>query len=298
MSNTHDSPTDPQPNSAGGSQPTPPTDPAEQTPPGPDILAERTLSGIFVHLLGLLTFFIGPLVVYAAADHDFTRENARNAANWQLFYLAAIVGVFGMLGVTFAADALLPDPVVFVLLLAVFVGTFGIGIGILLNIGFVLVASGKAIFGHAWTYPIAPSFFDRREAVGGDNIPWWTLLSVYAVATPPLFATLAWEAFADGPDADPLFWGVFALLAVVFVLSFVTFALLYKDIEAVRGAEHGWMPDPRLYLGAPVASGIATYPVAAVAGSISPAGDAVYGYMAVLWVAAVVYLVRRVSHGR
>src|SRR6056297_2971170 len=55
--------------------------------PGPELLTERSLLGIFVHLVGFTTGIIGPGVIYFLSKDNFTRENARNALNWQLFLI-------------------------------------------------------------------------------------------------------------------------------------------------------------------------------------------------------------------
>lgn len=159
MSNEHDTPTD-----------------AAPTPqPGPDVLAERTLTGIFVHLIGLLTSFIGPLLIYAASDHEFTQKNARNAMNWQLFYLTTLVGALLLFGAAFVADIVLPDMIVIALFLVVFAFFLGIMIIGFLNIVFPLVATGKAIFGGAWKYPIAPDFFNFDWTSINVEFDWWKL---------------------------------------------------------------------------------------------------------------------------
>ncbi|WP_459193214.1 DUF4870 domain-containing protein [Halosimplex sp. J119] len=134
------------------------------TPPasGPELLDERSLGGILVHLLGLFTGFLGPLVVYAASDHAFTRTNARYAINWHLSVstLALVAFVTFLLGaddLTVGGQttdlSLLPAPldavfgVVGTVLLLVLVAAM------FLTFAYVAVATAKAIFGSIWTYP-------------------------------------------------------------------------------------------------------------------------------------------------
>lgn len=136
-----------------------PTD-ASKTAPGPALLQERAILGIFVHLLGLLTGILGTALVYYATDHPFTEANARNALNWQLL-LAGVSSVAAVLALAWivAADALgLPDGVAIALFVPVFLAIASAAVLGLLNFAFTLIATGKAIFGTAWKYPLAPEF--------------------------------------------------------------------------------------------------------------------------------------------
>ncbi|WP_242611580.1 DUF4870 domain-containing protein [Natrinema hispanicum] len=84
-----------------------------QTQPGPNLLTERTLSGIFVHLLGLGTGFVFPAVIYLVSKRDFTRENARNAFNWQLLFTGTFAALLGIVAVGLAIDSWAPDNTIF-----------------------------------------------------------------------------------------------------------------------------------------------------------------------------------------
>lgn len=110
---------------------------------GPQLLDERSLLGIFVHLFALLP--LGVVLVAAAytlSSHPYTTENARNALNWHLPVTGSLI-VFLSLAF-FVWD-------VFVLPAAI-VGIVG---GTLSWI-FGIVGTAKAIFGTAWEYPLAP----------------------------------------------------------------------------------------------------------------------------------------------
>lgn len=61
---------------------------------------QRTILGVLVHLIGLIFGFIGAGVVYLLANDEFTKSNARNAVNWQVFWFGAIIV---MLVVAFAS---------------------------------------------------------------------------------------------------------------------------------------------------------------------------------------------------
>jgi uncharacterized Tic20 family protein len=141
------------------------TDEFEDAEPGPSLLTERTLTGIFIHPLGLLSGVALPGVVYLLTDHPFTRENARTVLNWHLFYLSVLVGVLFGFALTFVVDAILPDfaPfdwVVLVLLLLVVVGTFVLAILTMLTMLFSVVGMAKAVFGTPWEYPFAPDLLE------------------------------------------------------------------------------------------------------------------------------------------
>lgn len=117
------------------------TNPTE--PRGPELLDERSLLGVFVHLLALVPFGL-PLVgaAYLLSNHPFTLANARNALNWHLAILALAVVLLPL--ALFVWDGFV-IPAAFLLLVAV-----------PLTWLFCLVATAKAIFGSAWEYPFAP----------------------------------------------------------------------------------------------------------------------------------------------
>jgi len=265
--------------------------------PGPSLLTERTLTGIFVHLIGLLTAFIGPLLIYAASSHEFTQRNARNAANWQLFYFATVVVAILLFGVVFVADLLLPDVIVFVLLLVIFVFVLLMAVLGFLNLAFVLIATGKAIFGGSWEYPITPDRLDiDRSSLEMDIAP-WKLTLIYVLIVPVLFGGLGWISLHGAPESDSGFAAFFGLTAITLIVSVFTFVLLYRDLSIVTRMESSWNPSPIAYLATPVAGGIVTYLLATTYyHSENPAGDAVYGYMGVLWVITVIYLYQRYRH--
>ncbi|PCR91218.1 DUF4870 domain-containing protein [Natrinema ejinorense] len=136
--------------------------PTESSPtePGPSLLTERSLLGIFVHFIAMLPFvgLIATVVIYVASNHEFTRANARNALDWHLFVSGSFLATFVLL---FGLDALFeyvrpPEIVETVVFLPVFALAF---IAILLGFLSVflwIIAMAKAIFGEAWRYPFAP----------------------------------------------------------------------------------------------------------------------------------------------
>lgn len=123
---------------------------------GPNLLLERTLGGIFVHLFGPILGILLALPLYIASDHGFTRENARHVMNWHLTVLGVFVAaVVWILGVDLLG---LPDSIAILLFFPLFFGLLYITIGTLL---FALIGTIKAVFGTAWKYPLAPEFIQR-----------------------------------------------------------------------------------------------------------------------------------------
>lgn len=95
-----------------------------------------TLSAI-AHLLALVTWLIGPLIVMLVSDNRFVVQNAKNAVMWQLMLV-----IYSIVGA--------------ILVIA------GIGILILFalwvaNLAFIIVATVKATEGEAWSYPLTPT---------------------------------------------------------------------------------------------------------------------------------------------
>ena len=140
------------------------------TPPGPELLDERSIGGIFVHLLGLATGFLGPILLYAVSDHEFTRSNARHVIDWHLTVFALMIVAFVMfflgadeitLGGETTEISLLPAPLDVVFALVGFLLLTLLIIAVLLTFVYTIVATVKAIFGGVWTYPGSIAFVER-----------------------------------------------------------------------------------------------------------------------------------------
>jgi len=140
------------------------------TASGPELLDERSLGGILVHLLGLVTGFLGPVLVYAVSDHEFTRANARHALNWHVtvFVLSVVAIVTFFLGadeLTVGGEttelSLLPAPLDTVFWIVGMVLVIAMTIALLLTFVYTIVATLKAIFGSVWTYPGSVDVVER-----------------------------------------------------------------------------------------------------------------------------------------
>lgn len=99
--------------------------------------------GILSHILGLLTGFIGPLIIFLSTEEKEGREHAKNALNWQFSLM--IYFVVGLL------------------LVFVFVGIIVLPILGLLNAVFCIIAAVKANEGKFWKYPISIPFFKLKK---------------------------------------------------------------------------------------------------------------------------------------
>lgn len=93
---------------------------------------------ILTHILGILTGFIGALIVLLATNDEATKKHARRALNWQLslliWYAISFVLILVLIGFVF---------------LAVFA---------LLNIIFCIIAAVKAGRNELYEYPLTIRF--------------------------------------------------------------------------------------------------------------------------------------------
>jgi uncharacterized Tic20 family protein len=95
---------------------------------------DKTLA-ILVHLAGLFTSWVGPLIIYLIKkDSDpFTAANAREALNFQLTIMVALIISY--------------------ILVFIIVGVFMVGIVMLINLIFSIRAAVKASNGSNYRYP-------------------------------------------------------------------------------------------------------------------------------------------------
>ena len=89
------------------------------------------------HILGLLTWVIGPLVVLFVSEDPFVKQNAKNAVMWQLmlaiYMIVSVILVIVLIGI------------VFIIILG------------LLDLIFCIMAAVKASEGKTWKYPLTPA---------------------------------------------------------------------------------------------------------------------------------------------
>ncbi|WP_255192268.1 DUF4870 domain-containing protein [Natronobeatus ordinarius] len=266
------------------------------TTEGPTLLEERSIGGIFVHLVAIPTGAIGAGLVYLLSTNEFTRRNARNALDWHLTVLAVTVVTFGSL---FTYAELTGQGVTGVVVLSPPVTTVTVSVISALLFLWMLVplwtfvvgciAMGKATFGTAWRYPLAPAVVDRfasRVSLPGG---WLLPISGYVVVTPLTIGT----AFF-GPRAGVAFIGtVFGVIGLTLVVTPLAVVAMYLHGERTRPADATWQPPIVAYIGAPTVVAVAGYVLSRTAtDSINPAGDATYVFFAAFWISSVVYLIR------
>ena len=263
---------------------------------GPSLLEERSIGGILVHLVAIPTGVIGAGLVYLLSTDEFTKRNARNALDWHLTVLTFVVVTFGSL-FTYAeltgqgtTDVVtLPSPVasgaalVISVLLTLWTGVvFWTTV-----VGFIAV--GKAIFGTAWRYPLSPALVDRFDSRVDFPGAWPLVILAYVILLPLVIRGV----FSDSTGGAAFFLSAFGLLGAIMLLTPLTAVAMYLHGERDRPRSAGWQPHVVGYLGVPIAVSVVGYALSrTLTGSINPAGDAVYVFLAALWVSAIVYVSR------
>lgn len=95
-----------------------------------------TTFAALTHILALVAWAIGPLIVLVVTEDEFVEENARNALNWQIMFTIYMVVSFVLLLVLVGFVLILVVPAV--------------------SVVFCIVAAVKASEGEAWKYPLTP----------------------------------------------------------------------------------------------------------------------------------------------
>ena len=123
----------------------PPAPEQGQQPPGEQpaeqLSEEARLWGMLCHLLGLVTFFIAPLIIWLVKkdEEPFIDKNGKEALNFQITVSLALI-VCGFLVPVFCIGFLL-----------------GIAVGIC-DLVFCIVAAVKANSGQLYRYPVSIRF--------------------------------------------------------------------------------------------------------------------------------------------
>lgn len=98
---------------------------------------DKTLA-ILSHILGIFTWFIGPLIIYLATDDKKAKQHSRNALNWQITLTIYMV-------------------ISFVLIIILVGILFVIALSIM-NLVFSIIAAVKANNDELWEYPMTINF--------------------------------------------------------------------------------------------------------------------------------------------
>ncbi len=107
-------------------------------PPLPSQRANDKTLCVLAHVLGLLTGFLGPLIILLASPDHRAKQHARMALNWQISLIIYMIVSFVLMLVLIGF--------LFILILAV------------LDLVFCIMAAVKAGDGIAWKYPLAIPF--------------------------------------------------------------------------------------------------------------------------------------------
>lgn len=112
-----------------------------------------TTLGVLTHILAIFSSFLAPLLILLLAEDKFSRNNAREALNWQislLIYMFVVGAVAIFLVLTIVGILLLP------LLLLVVVVLY------VIDIVFSVLAAIKASKGIVWRYPGSITFLSKE----------------------------------------------------------------------------------------------------------------------------------------
>lgn len=127
---------------------------------------------------------------------------------------------------------------------------------------------------------------------GDSTVPdpkWWKILAAYVLVAPPVVGSVLLEVPAGGLGFALSLLGLLVLVP----LSVVALGALFVDATAPRSSKTERVPNALAYVGAPIGTYALVYAVATLRGSGHPDGYAIYAFIGVLWIAAVVYLRNR-----
>jgi uncharacterized Tic20 family protein len=100
---------------------------------------EDTTLPVLTHVLGILTSFIGPLIIYLVSEDANAKRHSKAALNWQIslliYFAVSFVLWFILIGIPL---------------------TIALSV---LNIVFGIMAAMKASNGEFWKYPLSIPFF-------------------------------------------------------------------------------------------------------------------------------------------
>ncbi|WP_247002611.1 DUF5518 domain-containing protein [Halosolutus gelatinilyticus] len=173
------------------------------------------------------------------------------------------------------------------------VSTVGsIAIGAVLS---VFVVTAGAVFAD-WVLPRLDR--DRRAVDARDDIDrpvadsrWWLVVAAYALAAPACVGAIVLGLPDDGVGFA---FGLLGL-AVLGPLAIVALVGLFIEVTAPRGRD-GWIPNAWAYVGVPIGAYVLAAAGASLQSARDPSGYGIAGFVVALWIAAVVYLVRRRRH--
>lgn len=123
----------------------------------------------------------------------------------------------------------------------------------------------------------------------GEPSRWWRAVPVYALLAPAVLLSVWWGISNSGVGVAVAAFGVLALV----VLTPVTLVGLFLDATEPRT---DWIPSVGIYVGVPIALYALVYLASASQGRMEPSGDAMYGFIAALWMVTVAYVTNKYRH--
>lgn len=105
---------------------------------------------VLAHILGLFTSWLGPLIILLVASEERIKNHARMALNWQL--------------------SLIIYSIVSSVLILVFVGFVLLGVLLVLDLIFCIMAAVKAGRGELWKYPLTIPFLQAKPDAPGTVV--------------------------------------------------------------------------------------------------------------------------------
>ena len=118
-------------------------------------LKEIKMINIAIHLLGLFTGFIGPLIFYLIATTNETKEHAKKVLNWQFSFLIYTVINFIITYISFFIYFIGTSKFAIITV----IGYLIIIVLSILNIIFNIKGAIKANNNILWDYPLSIKFF-------------------------------------------------------------------------------------------------------------------------------------------
>lgn len=242
---------------------------------------DSVVAGGFIS--GEVLLLAGLIVGYYYSDRE---TESRRAGVWAglagslagvIVVTANTVATIGSASSRWAAAAVIATP---------FVLAFGVGFT-------VLITTIAAQFA-GWVTTRLDRDRHVFDPADGEDRPgpaskYWKTVAAYVLTVPPVLGYVLLEL---SESTVGIFLSVLGLLLLVPLAVFALVAL-FVDVTAPRPAGTDWTPNVLAYVGAPLATYGFVYAVGTVREATNPAGYAMYAFIGVLWLAAVVYLANR-----
>lgn len=167
-----------------------------------------------------------------------------------------------------------------------------IPISIALGVGFsVLMTMIVAVIADRVTTRLRNRDGSDMDETGKPAEPsrWWRAVPIYALLAPAVLLYVLGMMPDSGVGVAVAVFGILALV----VLTPVTLVGLFLDATEPKT---DWIPSVGIYVGVPIALYALVYLASASQGRMEPSGDAMYGFVAALWMVTVAYVTNKYRH--